>query len=58
MNYSKIDAALATVLREAPATDERGFVVFVHTERPPGPKEEEVLENIGVRTGTGGRRAS
>jgi hypothetical protein len=56
VDYRTIDAALATALWEAPAPDERAFVVFIHTEHPPRPEEKEALERNGVRAGAKGRR--
>jgi hypothetical protein len=55
VDYRKIDAALATAIGETHAPDRAAFVVFVHTEHPPGPEEKDVLESHGVGVGTGSR---
>ena len=55
MNYAKLDAALTVALDQA-GPDGAGLVVFIHSDRPVGTAEAEVLDRHGVHTAAAGRQ--
>lgn len=48
MNYTKLDAALATALSKVKDSEARSFVVFIHTVSIPGTAEATCLEKLGI----------
>jgi hypothetical protein len=54
MDYRKIDAALATALKDSKDIEERALVVFIHTEHAPNEAEVAFLEKIGSNVGSRG----
>jgi hypothetical protein len=56
MNHQKLDAALATSLREIQDSQARTLVVFIHTEPELDDTAVAFLERLGVRGVTSGRQ--
>jgi hypothetical protein len=48
VNYSKLDAALVSALKNLKGSQERDLSVFIHTGRPLDADEQTMLRKVGV----------
>lgn len=56
MDYSKVDAPLASAVDKAANPDGLGLSVFIHTATPPDEAQVRYLKGMGVVSATVGRK--
>jgi hypothetical protein len=56
MDYTKLDASLASALAQATTEDEPSITVSVRTRYPVGPREAEELKAAGISSAPAGKR--
>ena len=56
MNYQKLDAALAMALNQTQNSQERSFVIFIHTQPVLESEAKNFLINLGISEITEGER--